>query len=97
MTSPPAAPLTFDLTLRKPLLGWFPKPTVVVNGLGQPAQWGYRNWKLPDGGPAHVTIFLFNRLWKFGVVEFTVDAVHPGPLLYRAPWLPFLPGRLTRP
>ena len=94
MTQPLASPPRFELTLRKPWLGWFPKPTVVVNGLAQPTQWGTRNWKVPGEGSATVTIFLFNRLWKFGEVAFEVEPGATAPLVYSAPWLPFGPGRI---
>lgn len=84
----------FELTLHKPWLGWFPKPTVVVDGVAQPAQWGTRNWKVPGADAATVSIFLFNRMWKFGEVNFTVEPGASVPLVYSAPWLPFLPGKL---
>ncbi|WP_062007725.1 hypothetical protein [Arthrobacter alpinus] len=94
VTSPIATPPHFQLTLRKPWLGWFPKPTVVVNGVAQPAQWGTRNWKVPGEGAATVTIFLFNRMWKFGEVRFEAVPGTTEALLYSAPWLPFGPGKI---
>ncbi|PYI40209.1 hypothetical protein CVS30_01445 [Arthrobacter psychrolactophilus] len=84
----------FELTLHKPWFGWFPKPTVVVDGVAQPSQWGTRNWKVPGTEPVTVSIFLFNRLWKFGEADFTVAAGGSGSWRYSAPWLPFLPGKL---
>lgn len=94
MTPAAASTRRFELTLHKPLLGWFPKPTVVVNGQAQPTQWGTRNWKIPEGIPANVNIFLYNRMWKFGGVEFTVNAGDGQQFLYRAPWLPLGPGKI---
>ncbi|MFQ4148354.1 hypothetical protein AAGW05_06605 [Arthrobacter sp. LAPM80] len=94
MTDPSAAHRHFQLTLRKPWLGWFPKPTVVVDDLAQPTQWGTRSWKVPGADTARVTVFLFNRLWKFGEVTFTVVPGESEPLEYVAPWLPFLRGRV---
>ncbi|WP_104086374.1 hypothetical protein [Arthrobacter sp. GMC3] len=94
MTSPIATPPRFQLTLHKPWLGWFPKPTVVVNGVAQPTQWGTRNWKVPGEGAATVTIFLFNRMWKFGEVTFVAEPGTSSSLVYSAPWLPFLPGKI---
>lgn len=85
----------FELTLRKPWLGWFPKPTVVFDGRGQPAQWGTGTWQASAEGSTAVSIFLFNRLWKFGAAEFVLDADKPVALVYSAPWLPFLPGKLV--
>ena len=90
----PKADHRFELTLRKPWLGWYPKPTVVINGVAQPTQWGVRNWKV--AGDVHVSIFLYNRLWKFGGASVTVEADQSGPVVYSAPWLPFLPGRVRR-
>ncbi len=83
-----------ELTLRKPKLGWYPKPTVTVDGVAQPTQWGTRNWKVR--GNAEFSIYLHNRLWTFGQATITLEPGESGPLQYRAPWLPFLPGRLTR-
>ncbi|WP_074713412.1 hypothetical protein [Arthrobacter alpinus] len=94
MIEPTSTTRRFELTLRKPWLGWFPKPTVVVDGVAQPAQWGTRNWKVPGEDAVTVSIFLFNRVWKFGEVNFTVEPGASVPLVYSAPWLPFLPGRL---
>lgn len=94
MTSPIATPPRFQLTLRKPWLGVFPKPTVVVNGVAQPTQWGTRNWKVPGEDAASVTIFLFNRMWKFGEVKFVVEPGTSPSLVYSAPWLPFLQGKI---
>ena len=90
----PKADHRFELTLRKPWLGWYPKPTVVINGVAQPTQWGVRNWKV--AGDADVSIFLYNRLWKFGEASVTVEPDQSGPVVYSAPWLPFLSGRVRR-
>ena len=84
-----------ELTLRKPRIGWFPKPTVVFNGRGQPAQWGTGTWQVSADGPTEVTVFLFNRLWRFGAAEITIAAGSPAPLVYVPPLLPFGPGRLA--
>lgn len=85
----------FELTLHKPWLGWFPNPTVVVNGDAQPTLWGTRNWKVSGAGPSTVNVYLFNRLWKFGQASITVDPSTAGALVYSAPWLPFGSGRFT--
>lgn len=83
-----------ELTLRKPWLGWFPKPTVVFAGRGQPAQWGTGTWQVSDAGPSTIKVFLFNRLWKYGAAEIVLEEGQQVALAYRAPWLPFLPGKL---
>lgn len=92
MTELPHATHRFELTLRKPWLGWFPKPTVVIDGTAQPTQWGTRNWKV--AGDVEVSIFLYNRLWKFGEAGFSVAEGELASLVYTAPWLPFLPGKV---
>lgn len=94
MIEPTNTTRRFELTLHKPWLGWFPKPTVVVDGVAQPTQWGTRNWKVPGAETVTVSIFLFNRIWKFGEADFTVEAGSAGSWRYSAPWLPFLPGKL---
>lgn len=82
----------FELTLRKPWPGWYPNPTVAVNGDAQPTLWGTRNWKVAGTDPVEVNVFLFNRAWKFGEAAITVEA--GAVVRYRAPWLPFGPGKI---
>ncbi|RWZ51511.1 hypothetical protein ELQ90_05200 [Labedella phragmitis] len=69
------------------------RPTVVVDGRGQPAQWGVGTWQLPAGDTG-VAIYLFNRIWRYGAAEARVPAgtTH---VVYVAPWLPFGRGRIT--
>jgi len=88
----PEPPRRLELTLRKPPFGWYPRPTVVFDGRGHPAQWGTGTWQLPGDAPATIRVFLFNRLWRFGAAELTVD--RPVSLVYSPPLLPFLPGTL---
>lgn len=92
-------PHRLELTLRKPLVSWRTKPTVVIDGRGQPAQWGVGTWQLPDnGGRAGASgvmrVFLFNRLWRFGAAVYIFDETPPAALVYTPPLLPFLPGKL---
>jgi hypothetical protein len=84
-------PRRLELRLERPRLGLLPKPTVVVGGRGQPAQWGVGTWAVDDG--AVIGVFLFNRLWRFGAAEVTVGP-GTGALIYRAPMFPFGRGRL---
>ena len=84
-----------ELTLHRP---WFAlyagiKPTLVIGGRGQPAQWGIGTWQVPAGESVVVGVFLFNRLWRFGRAESAVEPHDPPALEYRAPALPFLRGR----
>lgn len=89
----PEAPQRFELTLRRPRIGWYPRPTVVFDGRGHPAQWGTGTWRLSGSGGTRIEVFLFNRLWRFGAAEFVVD--RPMSLVYSPPILPFLPGKIT--
>jgi hypothetical protein len=87
-------PRRIVLTLRKPRLGWYPKPTVRFDGRGHPAQWGSGTWQVASDRPTTVGVFLYNRLWTFGSASVDVDPQGPSRFVYRAPLLPFLPGRL---
>ena len=85
-----------ELTLRKP---WFAhlaaiRPTLVIAERGQPAQWGIGTWQVPADETVVVGVFLFNRMWRFGRAEFALEPHHPPALVYRAPALPFMRGRI---
>jgi hypothetical protein len=86
-----------ELTLHKPWLALYPgvKPTLVIAGLGHPAQWGLGTWQVPSEETVVVGVFLFNRMWRFGQAEFALEPDHTPSLVYRAPVLPFLRGRIT--
>lgn len=95
----PVPPRRLELTLRKPLFSWRSKPTVVIGGLGQPAQWGVGTWQLPPadarlGTSGVLRVFVYNRLWRFGAAVFIFGEQQPEALVYTPPLLPFLPGRL---
>ncbi|UCR89104.1 hypothetical protein [Mycetocola spongiae] len=94
MTSTGREPQRIELHLRAPRPRWAPRPTVVFGGRGQPAQWGVGTWMLPAERPARVGVYLFNRLWKYGAASIIITADAPAVLEYRAPLLPFLPGKL---
>jgi hypothetical protein len=84
------------VTLHKP---WFAlyariKPTLVIEGRGQPVQWGLGTWQVPSDQTVVIRVFLFNRLWRFGQAEFALEQTDPPSLVYRAPALPFLRGRI---
>jgi hypothetical protein len=85
-----------ELTLHKPWFGlyWGIRPTLVIGGRGQPAQWGIGTWQVPSDERVVVGVFLFNRLWRFGQAEMTLEPQHPPALVYRAPALPVLRGRI---
>lgn len=82
-----------DLTLRRP---WFAlyagiRPTLVIGGRGQPAQWGLGTWQVPADETVTVGVFLFNRLWRFGEAEFALEPDDRPALEYVAP--AFVVGR----
>lgn len=88
-------PRRLEIILHKP---WFAlyfgiRPTLVIDGRGQPIQWGLGTWQIPSDRTVTIGVFLFNRLWRFGQAD---AAVGPdvASLTYRAPALPFLRGRI---
>ncbi|KAF2413393.1 hypothetical protein B1729_10085 [Microbacterium sp. B35-04] len=97
MSTTGTATRRIELTLHKP---WFAlyariRPTLVIAGRGQPAQWGLGTWQVPADQTVVVGVFLFNRMWRFGQAEFALEPGHPPALLYKAPALPFLRGRIA--
>lgn len=87
-----------ELNLRKP---WFAlyagiRPTLVIEGRGQPTQWGLGTWQVSSEHDVVLGVFLFNRMWRFGQAEITLAPHDEGTVTYRAPALPFLRGRLLR-
>lgn len=96
MSTDPGVSRRIELTLHKP---WFAlyariKPTLVIEGRGQPTQWGLGTWQVPADRTVVIGVFLFNRLWRFGQAEFELEPDHTPSLVYRAPALPFLRGRI---
>ncbi|WP_243076623.1 hypothetical protein [Microbacterium sp. SS28] len=95
MTEGDATTRRIELTLHRP---WFAlyagvRPTIVIAGRGQPVQWGHGTWQVPSGEAVVIGVFLFNRMWRFGEAEATLEHDQPA-LFYRAPALPFGRGRL---
>lgn len=85
-----------ELTLRKPRLTLYAgiKPTLVIEGRGQPVQWGLGTWQVATDRTVLIGVFLFNRVWRFGRAEWSLEPDHAPSLEYRAPVLPFLRGRI---
>jgi hypothetical protein len=83
------------LNLRRPMLHLIPgvRPTVVIDDRGQPAQWGVGTWLVADDEAVEITVFLFNRLWRFGEARVVLQPADTG-LSYRAPLVPLGPGRI---
>lgn len=95
-TNPDArATRRIEITMRKPwfALYGFVRPTLVIAGRAQPVQWGPGTWQVPSGESVQLGVFLFNRLWRFGRAEHTLQPDHAPAIEYRAPVLPFLRGR----
>lgn len=70
--------------MKKPLLsvyGWL-KPTVVIGGRGYPGQWGVGTWQISAQEPTRISIYLFNRLWRFGEADYTLSPDEPAELDY---------------
>lgn len=85
-----------ELRLTRP---WFAlyfgvRPTIVIEGRGQPVQWGVGTWQLPADRAATIGVFLFNRLWRFGQAELVLAPTDAPVIAYRAPALPFGRGRM---
>lgn len=85
-----------ELTLRKP---WFAlyagiRPTLVIAGRGQPVQWGLGTWQVAADETVALSVFLFNRAWRFGQADIALEPADPPSLEYRAPALPFTRGRI---
>lgn len=86
-----------ELRITRPALTWFARPTVTIDGVGHPAQWGTGTWALPDDGSAVLGVYLYNRAWRFGAASRTVIADDAGARFeYRAGALPVGDGRLER-
>ncbi|PZE86567.1 hypothetical protein [Curtobacterium sp. MCBD17_032] len=84
------------LRLRKPWFAWGARPTVTIDGVGHPAQWGSGTWVLPDDGVVEFGVYCINRGWRFGAATVRVDAVDAGATLeYRAGALPIGPGTIA--
>lgn len=84
--------IVVDLVRRPGALGV--RPTTVVDGRTEPAQWGEGTRLVPAGHPIEVAVFLYVRGLRFGSARTTVQPEHER-VTYRAPWFPLLPGRLS--
>lgn len=85
-----------ELTARRPRFALYAgiTPTLVIAERGQPIQWGVSTWLVPADRDVTLGVFLFTRVWRFGRAEIALAPTDAPALQYRAPWLPFLPGRL---
>ncbi|MCM3505827.1 hypothetical protein M3666_11955 [Curtobacterium sp. ODYSSEY 48 V2] len=81
------------LDLGRPLLTWGARPTVTIDGVGHPAQWGTGTWAVADDGSTRIGVSCFNRLWHFGTASGTVGDADG--FAYRSSALPLGRGRLT--
>lgn len=85
-----------ELTLHKPwfALYWGLRPTVVIAGRGHPAQWGTGTWQVRADGETVLSVYLFNRAWRFGRAQLTVGPTEPLAVSYSGPMLAIGPGSL---
>ena len=94
MSTPPTpATRRLTITLRRGL--WLGiRPTIVIEGRGQPTQWGTGTWQVPADRATTVSVFLHARGLTWGRATRTLEPTDVAALEYGAPSLPFLPGRL---
>nr|WP_182516037.1 hypothetical protein [Curtobacterium pusillum] len=79
------------------MLTWFARPTVTIDGVGHPAQWGTGTWAVPDDGAAVIGVYLYNRAWRFGAASRTVTGDDAGErFVYRSGLLPVGAGRIEQ-
>ncbi|WP_254791806.1 hypothetical protein [Curtobacterium sp. MCBA15_013] len=83
-----------ELEITRPMLTWFARPTVTIDGVGHPAQWGTGTWAVPDDGGTEIGVYLYNRVWRFGAATRAVTATDVS-LVYRAGPLPVGAGRMA--
>lgn len=95
-SDPTPATRRVELDLRKPRFALYAvRPTVVIGGRGQPAQWGRGTWQVSATEPERIGVYVFNRAWRFGSAVIDLDPGAQASLVYRAPVLPFGRGRLS--
>lgn len=66
------------------------RPTVVVDGITQPTQWGVGTWQVDADRETPMEVFLYIAGVTFGRASTTIGE---RGATYRAPRLPFRPGR----
>ncbi|WIE76274.1 hypothetical protein [Curtobacterium sp. MCSS17_007] len=57
------------LDIGRPALTWGARPTVTIDGIGHPAQWGAGTWAVAEDGSTVVGVYCYNRLWRFGAAS----------------------------
>ncbi|GAA3337723.1 hypothetical protein GCM10017714_05950 [Curtobacterium pusillum] len=86
-----------ELRITRPMLTWFARPTVTIDGVGHPAQWGTGTWAVPDDGGAVIGVYLYNRAWRFGAASRSVTTADAGArFVYRSGLLPVGAGRIEQ-
>ena len=69
------------------------RPSIVIDGRTEPAQWGVGTWLVPADRPVTVTVFMFALGRRFGEATGTIGTMD-ARLTYRAPLLAFRPGQI---
>ena len=94
--SPSTRRVSIDLRALQLLRLFGLRPTIVVEGRAQPTQWGVGTWQLPADRDTEIRVFLFRFGVSWGLAVTVLKQADAPALVYRAPWLPFRPGRFVR-
>lgn len=84
--------VTIDLRRPRVRLHFRVRPTIVIDGVAQPTQWGAGTWQVDADRDTSVAVFLFVRGVTFGRADATVG---DNGNTYLAPRLPFGRGRFV--
>ncbi|MDJ0335504.1 hypothetical protein QMG83_09740 [Salinibacterium sp. G-O1] len=84
--------VTIDLRRPTLRLHFGVRPTIVIDGVSQPTQWGVGTWLVEADGESGVDVFLFAKGHTFGRAH---SALGGDALTYVAPRLPFGGGRFV--
>ena len=83
------------LTIPRPRWTWGARPTVTLDGVGHPAQWGTGTWAVSEDGSTELGVYLYNRVRRWGAARTTVRPGTAVALTYRAPVLPLGGGSVS--
>jgi hypothetical protein len=82
--------VTIELRRPRSRLHFGIRPTIVVDGTTQPTQWGVGTWQVDADRETTIEVFLYVAGVTFGRASTTIGE---RGATYRAPRLPFRPGR----
>ena len=81
--------VTIDLRRPRLRLHFGIRPTIVIDGITQPTQWGAGTWQVDADRDTAIKVFLYVAGITFGRASTTIGE---RGATYRAPRLPFRPG-----